>query len=163
VGRGLSDTDVGWAMIAAIREFDQRPYSGSRMILLVSDGGAKLDDETRHDIQAGLLRNRIALTWIYLRSVNGPDFTRSQQDESRSELALHRFFQTLQTPYRAYQVQTPEDLGQAIADVGKRQNFPLDYLERIPREDFSRHCLAAAALCCVVLLGYRSMQLRGWT
>ena len=46
IGRGLSDTDVGWAMIAAIKEFDQRRYSGSRIILLVSDGGAKLDDET---------------------------------------------------------------------------------------------------------------------
>jgi mxaC protein len=163
LGRGLSDTDVGWATIAAIKEFDQRPYAGSRMILLVSDGGAKLDEETRHDIQAGLLRNRIALTWIYLRSVNGPDFNQPQQDESRSELALHRFFETLRTPYRVYQVQTAEDLGQAITDVGKRQTLPLDYLERIPRQDFSRHCLAAAALCCVVLLGYRSIQLRAWT
>jgi mxaC protein len=164
VGRGLSDTDVGWAMITAIKEFDQRVYSGSRIILLVSDGGAKLDEETRHEIAAGMLKNRIALNWIYLRSVNGPDFNNPQgQSEAMSEIALHRFFQTLRTPYRAYQAQTPEDLAQAIAEVGKQQNFPLDFLEQIPRQDYSRHCLAAAALCCLSLLIYRAMQLRSWT
>jgi mxaC protein len=162
VGRGLSDTDVGWALITAIKEFDRRPYSGSRIILLVSDGGAKLDEETQREIQAGMLKNRIALNWIYLRSVNGPDFNHPREDDAMAEIVLHRFFQSLQTPYSAYQAQTPEDLAQAIAEVGKLQNFPLDFLERVPRQDYSRHCLALAALCCLMLLIYRSMQLRSW-
>jgi mxaC protein len=162
VGRGLSDTDVGWALLTAIKEFDQRAYTGSRIILLVSDGGAKLDEETQRDIRAGMLRNRIALNWIYLRSVNGPDFNHPQQDDAMPEIVLHRFFQTLQTPYRAYQAQTPEDLAQAIAEVGRQQNFPLDFVEQIPRQDWSRHSLAIAALCCLMLLVYRSVQLRSW-
>jgi mxaC protein len=162
VGRGLSDTDVGWAMIAAIKEFDQRAYTGSRIILLVSDGGAKLDEPTQREIFAGMLMNRIALNWIYLRSVNGPDFNNPDAYGDSLEIALHRFFQTLRTPYRAYQAQTPEDLAQAIAEVGKQQNFPLDYLEQIPRQDYSRYCLALAALCCAMLLVYRSLQLRSF-
>jgi len=162
VGRGLSDTDVGWAMIAAIKEFDQRAYTGSRIILLVSDGGAKLDEPTQREIFAGMLKNRIALNWIYLRSVNGPDFNNPDAYGDSLEVALHRFFQTLRTPYRAYQAQTPEDLAQAIAEVGKQQNFPLDYLEQIPRQDYSRYCLALAALCCALLLIYRSLQLRSF-
>ena len=164
VGRGLSDTDVGGAMIAAIKAFDQRSYSGSRIILLVSDGGAKLDEQTQRDITQSLLKNRIALNWIYLRSVNGPDFTNlDAQGEAMPEIMLHRFFQTLRTPYRAYQAQTPEDLAQAIAEVGKQQNFPLDFWEQIPRYDYSRHCLVAGAVCCLVLLIYRATQLRSWT
>jgi mxaC protein len=163
VGRGLSDTDVGAAMLAAIKEFDQRAYTGSRIILLVSDGGAKLDEQTQREIQAGMLKNRIALDWIYLRSVNGPDFSHPEAHSDSLEIALHRFFQTLRTPYIAYQAQTPEDLAQAIAEVGRQQNFPLDYLEQIPRQDYSRYCLALAALCCASLLAYRSMQLRSWT
>jgi len=163
VGRGLSDTDVGWALITAIKEFDQRAYSGSRIILLVSDGGAKLDDETRREIAAGMLKNRIALNWIYLRSVNGPDFNSPRPDDAMSEIVLHRFFQTLPTPYHAYQAQTPEDLAQAIAEVGRQQNFPLDFLEQIPRQDYSRHCLVVAVLACLLLLAYRSVQLRSWT
>ena len=162
VGRGLSDTDVGWALITAIKDFDQRRYTGSRIILLVSDGGAKLDEETRRDITEGLRKNRIALNWIYLRSVNGPDFVSAQPDENAAELVLHRFFQSLPIPYRAYQAQTPEDLAQAIAEVGKQQNFPLDYPERIPRRDFSGYFFAIAAACCLLLFLYHAMQLKSF-
>jgi len=163
IGRGLPDTDVGEALLAAIAEFDNRVYSGSRIILLLSDGGAMLDSETRREIQAGLSRNRIALNWIYLRSVNGADFHALDAKSSvKPEIALHRFFSSLPTPYRTWQAETPEDIGNAVTDVGREQNFPLDYPETIPRQDFSHHCMAAAALCCLVLIALRSMQLRTW-
>jgi mxaC protein len=164
VGRGLTNTDVGRALNAAIHEFDQRAYSGSRIILLVSDGGAKLDADMRLQLREGLSRNRITLNWIYLRSVNGADFNAiSEHSETLPEIALHRFFQTLHTPYQAYQAMSPEDLAEAVTDIGKQQNFPIDFLEQIPRRDYSRYFLSAAALFCAVLLVYRSMQLRSWS
>lgn len=164
VGRGLANTDVGAALLAAIAEFDQRTYTGSRIILLVSDGGAKLDAATRRLIYSGLTRNRIALNWIYLRSVNGADFNAPPgKTDVTPEIALHRFFRTLQTPYRAWQAQTPEDIAIAVADVGREQNFPLDFPEQVPRQDYGRHCIAAAALACLMLLAIRSLQLRTWT
>jgi mxaC protein len=163
VGRGLGDTDVGKAMLAAIGEFEQRPYSGSRIILLVSDGGAQLDDPTRRRIHSGMLRNRIALYWIYIRSFNSPVLDAQDRDsEAVPEIALHRFFQTFGTPYQAYQAEVPEDLAKAVADVGKQQNLPLDFVERIPREDYSRYLVAAAAFACLMLLAYRSMLLKSW-
>jgi len=163
VGRGLGDTDVGRAMLAAIGEFEQRPYSGSRIILLVSDGGTHLDDTTRRRIRAGMLRHRIALYWIYIRSFNSPSLdAQDRASEAVPEIALHHFFQTLATPYRAYQAEVPEDLAKAVADVGKQQNLPLDYVERIPRKDYSRHFVVAAALACLMLLAYRSVLLRSW-
>jgi mxaC protein len=105
-------------LIAAIAQFDQRAYSGSRIMLLVSDGGANMDDEMMRLIRTGLARNRIALYWIYLRSYNSPmlDTTETRWENS-PEMALHRFFQTLQTPYRAYQAEDPESLSRAVADV----------------------------------------------
>ena len=163
VGRGLGDTDVGNALTAAIGEFEQRPYSGSRIILLVSDGGAQLDDATRRRIRAGLLRNRITLYWIYIRSFNSPALdVQDGGSEAVPEIALHRFFQALATPYQAYQAEIPEDLAKAVADVGRQQNLPLDFVERIPRQDYSRHFVALAALACLMLLAYRSMLLRSW-
>ena len=63
-GPGLSSTDVGRALLAAIAEFDTREYTGSRAILLVSDGGAQLDPPTRQRITAGMARNRVALYWL---------------------------------------------------------------------------------------------------
>jgi mxaC protein len=164
IGRGMPNTDVGAALLAAIGEFDRRAYTGSRIILLVSDGGAKLDTATRRLIQAGMTQNRIALNWIYLRSVNGADFNApAGMNSVTPEIALHRFFLTLRTPYRAYQAETPEDIAKAVADVGRQQNFPIDFAEEIARQDYSRYFLAAAALSCLLLLLYRAVQLRSWT
>jgi mxaC protein len=162
-GRGLADTEVGRALIAGIAQFDQRAYSGSRIMLLVSDGGAHLDEETRKRIRLGLARNRIALYWIYLRSYNSAMLdTNDPRWDNAPEIALHRFFQSLQTPYRAYQAEEPGDLSRAVADVGRQQNLPLDFMEQIPRQDYSRYFIAFAAFSCALLLLYRSMLLRSW-
>jgi mxaC protein len=164
IGRGLANTEVGRALLAAIGEFDRRAYSGSRIILLVSDGGAYLDEPTQQRILAGLARNRIALYWIYLRSYNSPILDSTADSGGNApEIALHNFFQTLRTPYRVYQAEVPEDLAKAVADVGRQQNFPLDFLEQVPRQDFSRRFIAAAAICCLLLLLGRSLSMRSWT
>ena len=162
-GRGLAETEVGRALLAAIGEFDDRAYTGSRIILLVSDGGAHLDEDVANRIRRGLARNRIALYWIYLRSYNSADLNSTlARWENAPEMALHRFFRSLQTPYRSYQAEAPEDLARAVKDVGQQQNLPLDYFERIPRADYSRYFIAFAAVCCALLLAYRTLLLRSW-
>src|ERR1700722_4902398 len=119
-GPGLSSTDVGRALLAAIAEFDVREYTGSRAVLLVSDGGAQLDPPTRQRITAGMRRNRIALYWLYLRSINGASLdTDDPQADAIAEVAMNRFFQSMSTPYHAYQASEPQDLVQAVADVGR--------------------------------------------
>lgn len=163
IGRGLSDTDVGRALAAAIGEFDRRAYTGSRIVLMVSDGGARLDAATKQRLHAAAVRNRVSLAWIYLRSVNGPKLdTPGEAGEAVPEIALHRFFQTLPGGYRAYEAEDPADLARAVADVGRRENFPLDYTERVPRRDFSRIALGAALACCVLLLALRAVTLGAW-
>ena len=163
IGRGLADTDVGRAVLAATEEFDHRVYSGSRIILLVSDGGSDLTDATRERIRAALARNRVALYWIYLRTYNSP--TLDDTDPNRAgtpEMALHKFFQTLSTPYRAYQAEEPEDLAKAVADVGREQNSPLDFTELVPRVSYARYFLGVAAFACLMLLAYRALLIRRW-
>jgi mxaC protein len=162
-GRGIADTEVGRALSAAIEAFDDRAYSGSRIILLVSDGGAHLDEATSAGIRNGLARNRIALYWLYLRSYNSASLDAQEARwENAPEMALHRFFQTLHTPYRAYEAEVPEDLAKAVADVGRQQNLPLEFSEKIPREDYSRVFIAIAACACLVLLLLRSLMLRSF-
>jgi len=164
VGRGLADTEVGRALVAATAQFDQRAYSGSRIMLLVSDGGAHLDEDTMKHIRIGLARNRVALYWIYLRSYNSAMLDSTDERwQNAPEMALHRFFQTLQTPYRVYQAEDPESLSRAVADVERQQNLPLDFMEQIPRQDYARRFLAVAAFSCAVLLLYRSMLVRSWS
>jgi mxaC protein len=162
-GAGLSDTDVGRALLAAIAEFDQREYTGSRIILLVSDGGAFLTEPVRAVIRSRLLRDRISLYWIHLKSYNTPALDSEEPGAERAaEVALHRFFKTLQTPYKVYEAEVQEDLAKAVADVGRQQNLPLDYLEQLPRADFSRLFVSLAAVACALLLAGRALLLRKW-
>jgi mxaC protein len=162
-GRGLSNTDVGRALLAGIEQFEPREYSGSRIILLVSDGGTFMTEAIQRRIRAGLQRNRISLYWIHLKSYNSPDLdSEGPRSERAPEVALHRFFLTLRSPYRVYEAEVKEDIAKAIADVDRQQNFPLDYIERFPRADYTRHFILIAAIACVVLLGGRMLSLRSW-
>src|SRR3984957_912199 len=160
----LSNTDGGRALLAAIAESDTRESTGSRAVLLVSDGGAQLDPPTRQRITAGMRRNRIALYWLYLRSINGASLDDNDPDAAAiAEVAMHRFFQSMGTPYHPYQVSEPKDLVQAVAEVGGQQNLPLDYLEQVPRRSYERACFALGALACLALLGFSALQLRSWS
>ncbi|MCB1906394.1 MAG: VWA domain-containing protein [Rhodocyclaceae bacterium] len=162
VHRGLSETDVGRALVSSLARFEKRAYTGSRIILLVSDGGARLDRDTQMAIRAGFERQRVTLYWIYLKGFGRPDLEQAGEASAAiPEVALHRFFQTLPTPYRAYQAESPEDLAAAVADVGREQNHPLDFEERIPRSDHSRRFVAAALLLVASLLVARRWELRG--
>ena len=161
VHRGLSETDVGRALISSVARFENRAYTGSRIILLVSDGGARLDEDIRLAIRAGFERQRVALYWIYLKGFGRPDLEQAgEASEAIPEVALHRFFETLPTPYRAYQAESPEDLAAAVEDVGRQQNHPLDFEELIPRQDYSRHIIVTALLLVATLLAAGRWQLR---
>ncbi len=163
-GRGLSNTDVGRALLASIQEFEPREYTGSRIVLLVSDGGTFVLDEIQRRIRAGLQRNRISLYWIHLKSYNSPPLDSQEPGSERApEVMLHRFFQTLRTPYRLYEAEVKDDLARAVADVGRQQNLPLDYVEQFPRSDYSRGFVIVAAFACALLLAGRAISLRRWT
>lgn len=166
VGRGLSDTDIGRGLVSAAALFDQRPYTGSRLVLLVSDGGAQLDPDARERIATQLKRNRIALYWIYIRSVNGPGLEPAAGESEAAaytpERSLHRYFESIGTPYRAYTAQDPEALAHAIADVARLENLPIHYVELLPQRDLASACYALAAAGAVLSLAVALLRVRGW-
>jgi mxaC protein len=199
IGRGLPNTNMGAALQTAISAFEQRSYSGSRVILLMSDGGARLDAARQQRIAAGLARNRISLYFIYIRSSSiSPDLIgvdvsddgqppsgtapvmtgegdsmpgtggaqaalASQPREEAGELALHRFFSSLATPYRLYQSDDAQAMAAALAEIDRQQNLPLTFFERVPRQDDSGKFFIAALLCSILLLASRAFQLGRWT
>lgn len=165
VGRGLPDTLMGRALLAAIDQFEHRRYTGSRVIVIVSDGGAQLDDDQRRRIAAGLARQRIGLYWIYIRSgPNSPDLSQPVAGtlDSEEEAALHAFFKTLATPYHLFQTDDPQALASAIAEIDRQQNYPLSDVQQVPRLDYGPACFFAALLCCLGLLACRALQLHDW-
>lgn len=166
IGRGLSETDVGLGLIEAIRFFDNRPYTGSRVVMLISDGGAKLSLGMRERITQLLERHRVALYWLYLRSRNSPGIADEVDGRVPAETAparaLHTFFSGMGTPYRVYDTENPQALARAIADVNRLQNLPIRYHDLVPRRDLSALCYAAALALLIVMIAAKLLEVRRW-
>lgn len=166
IGRGLSETDVGLGLIQAIRFFDKRPYTGSRIVMLISDGGAKLDLRTRERIESLLKRHRVALYWIYIRSRNSPgiwtDVDNPDSDEIAPARALHKFFASMETPYRAYDTENPQALERAIADVNRLQNLPIHHKDLVPRRDLSGICYGIALALVLLMIAAKMLEITRW-
>jgi mxaC protein len=163
IGRGLTETDIGRALLAGIEAFKDRAYTGSRVIVLVSDGGAVLDPPTQTRIREGLARERISLYFIYIRSAtNSPDLYQDSVgpiEASTPEWVLHGWFRTLPTPYRVFQAKDPASIGAAVTALDRQQNLPLTYEERIARVDLRGVALAVAAALAALLLVARLLVL----
>lgn len=161
VGSGLGDTDVSGALLAAIARFDDRPANGNRILLLVSDGGAPITPQARTEIAANLRRNKITLYWIYLRSFNQPPLSESADPayDRSVEVAMHRFFSALDTPYRAFEAESPSAMDHAVAELSRLQMLPISYQVKVPRADGAWLAFLCAALAFVLLLALRMRHL----
>ncbi len=167
VGRGLSETNIGRALDAALDPFEDRPYTGSRIVMLVSDGGDRLDPDTRELLTHRLRKLRVSVYWLYLRSPNSPGLTPAAGEsaaaaESVPEMMLHRFFQSLPTPYRAYEAADVQALQRAIDDVNRLEKLPIAHDELVPRRDLAPWGHGAALLAVLLLLAARSLEIRRW-
>jgi mxaC protein len=163
-GRGMPDTELDRGMLAAIAQFEGRLSSGRRAIVLVSDGGALLDEPMQRRIREGLQRNKIALYFIYLRSsIYSPDLNATLPTSANSaEAQLHRYFLTLGTPYRLFQAEDPKAMMAAIAEINRQQNATTTFIEHLPRQDLSPYCFALALFCAALLVLLHQLQVRSW-
>ncbi len=165
VGRGLTDTDVGNGIIAAAKLFDDQPYTGSRLVLLISDGGARLDLATRKQIANLLKQNRVALYWIYISSRNSPAIGTSlqnQADETAPARTLHAFFNTLETPYRLFDAEDPDALATAIAEVNRLQSLPIRSFDLVPRKHAAGVFYSLGLALLSVLVAVELMEKQRW-
>lgn len=167
IGRGLSETNIGRALEVGLEMFEGRPYNGSRILMLVSDGGDRMDPDTRERLSKMARRQRVSIYWLYLRSANSPGLTLAEGDsaaaaESVPELLLHDFFNALETPYRAYEASDTKALERAIEDVNRQEKLPITYDELVPRRELAPWAHALALLAVGLLLAARSLEIRRW-
>ena len=160
----LGDTDIGRGLLGAIRTFDNQRYRGSRVIILASDGGGHIDEDMQREIALRLKRARITLYWLYIRSFGAPtllsesSLIAADTADVVAEQSLHRFFSTMGSPYRAFQADSPTALQEAIDEVGRLENAPLEYAEVRPRHELELPLLAGALLAVLLLLAARRRE-----
>lgn len=161
---GLAFTNVAKGLGMGLSYFQDQPHTGSRVIVLVSDGAATLDHRAQRVLREWFERYQVSLYWFFLRTENGLGITSepgSPQDDNprvMPERYLDQFFRTLPIPYHAYEVDTPESLEAAIHQLDDLESLPLVYNELIPRNDLTRLCFLSALLAVLMLVGIKALE-----
>ncbi len=163
----LAYTHVSKGLGMALSFFQQKTQStGSRIVILVSDGAAAIDSDSEQKLREWFKQQQVRLYWLFLRTANSPGIydkpadSRDDNAQAMPELYLHKFFSSLGSPYQAYEAENPDALKKAIADINQLENLPMHYVERIPRQDLANACYVFATVMLLLLLGVKFCEVR---
>ncbi|OUW06049.1 MAG: hypothetical protein CBD16_00570 [Betaproteobacteria bacterium TMED156] len=143
LGRGLAETDIAAVLTKGLSYFEDRPYTASRVIMLISDGGAQIDPITRQKIKEDANRLQVSFYWIYLRGRGSPGIVDEDIQEIEGagavpEYFLNKYFKNLGVPYKVYEASDSDQLKSALEDVDKLQKLPTRFTEIVPPQSFSK-------------------------
>lgn len=167
-GNSLFQTNIGGGLTKSIELFKKVPDSGSRAIILISDGAGRVSDMVQQKLRDWLQRYNISLYWIVLRQPNGitifdPKYTESGYDgHIPTEIILYQYFQTLRTPFNAYEASDPKSLEAAIADINSKEKKQIHYMEKIPGHDYTNICYWIAVVMIGILLAVKYLEVKTW-
>lgn len=164
-GLALTNVGKGLAMAQSMHDADIVSVDdmaggvANRAIVLVSDGAAVIDRKMQQKLEAAFLKRPVNLYWIFLRTegsrgiFEAPDPDKPDTPRAMPERHLNLFFENLKIPYRAFEVENPSAVGEAIATIDKLERRPMRYHERIPQKDLSAlaYSIALGALILLVL------------
>jgi mxaC protein len=157
LGKGLSETNMAKALVKAADMYKGQTYRGSRIVMLVSDGGQELESEQQTKIKALYQDLNITLYWIYMRSMQGMTLDESEDDNflwlDTPERKLHTFFNSIEMPYRAFEVESVKTFSEVLDEIDRQQYQTLIVEETLPREpkDKPFYWLALFAMLILVL------------
>ncbi len=166
-GNALFQTNIGSGLTSGAGLFDKMPDSGSRAVILLSDGAGRIDANTEQKIRDWFDRMHIGLYWIVLRQPGGlsifnKDYKPQENQPLPPEIELYEFFKTMKTPFNAYEAEDPKTLQLAINDINRKEKKPIKYMEKIPGKDFSNLCFLIAAIMISLLLGVKYLEVKTW-
>lgn len=157
LGKGLSETNMAAALVRSAMMFEGKMYRGSRIVLLVSDGGQHLNEEEQAQIRALYRRLDLTLYWVYMRTIKGMTLDENDNEnrlwKGSPERKLHSFFKSLNQPYRVFETEELKDFSEALDDIDQQQYQTLVVEETVPRESKEKlfYWLAMNAMILLVL------------
>jgi mxaC protein len=166
-GNALFQTNIGSGLTSGAGLFDKVPDSGSRALILLSDGGGRIDADTQQKIREWLDRLHIGLYWIVLRQPGGlsifdTTYVPPEDNALPPQIELNEFFKTLNSPFHAYEADDPKSLAAAIADINQKEKKPIRYHEQIAGKNFTHLFYLLAALMVGFLLLVKYLEVRTW-
>lgn len=165
-GNSLFQTNIGGGLTSAVSLFEKVPDSGSRAIILISDGGGRVGADAQQKLRDWLQLYNISLYWIILKKPGGrslfDEYIRPDTEALPAERELHEYFKSFKTPFQVYEAEDPKSLETAIADINQKEKKPIKYFERIPGNDFTNYCYLLAMLMIALLLSVKYLEVRTW-
>jgi mxaC protein len=163
---GINQTNIGAGITEAISLFDRIQSSGSRAIILLSDGAGKISPRVKQKISEQLELKKLNLYWIVLRE---PDdisiFTKGQTypvDNMPPSIELDQYFHSIRIKYKAYEADNPTALQSALQDIDSRERNIIQYAVSVPGHDYTRDLIVLALVLSVIILIVKNLRVHSW-
>lgn len=167
LGKGMSETNLAQSLLKAMDYFKGEKYRGSRVVLLVSDGGEKFSEEEKAEIKQTFRNNRLSLYWIYLKSIDDFSLVKMADEpiawNELPERKLHTFFAKMQVPYKVFEVDNDAKVTNAFIEIDQAQSETIIVNEIQPKEPKAHIFLSIAILSLIPLVMVRLYSLWGIT
>jgi len=164
-GSALNQTNIGAGITEAVSLFDNIQSSGSRAVILLSDGAGKLSPRVKRKISEQLVGKKLNLYWIVLRE---PDdisiFTKETYTEDKvpDSIVLDQFFKSLKIKYKAFEADNPTTLQSALQYIDSKEKNMIQYSVSIPGHDYSRNLIVLALVLSLFILIIKNLRVHSW-
>ncbi|MEJ6612147.1 MAG: vWA domain-containing protein [Porticoccus sp.] len=164
-GNALFQTNIGAGLTSSAALFNEVADSGSRAIILLSDGAGRIDANTQQKIRDWFDRFDIGLYWIVLKQQKGisifdKNFVPRDEEQPPPQIELYEYFSTFRSPFKAYEAEDPKSLETAIKDISLKEKKPIAYSERIPGKSYSLPLLLTALFLSLLLLLLKFIEVK---
>ena len=164
-GNALFQTNIGAGLTSSAALFNEVADSGSRAVILLSDGAGRIDANTQQKIRDWFDRFDIGLYWIVLKQEGGisifdEDYVPRDEDQLPPQIELYEYFSTFRSPFKAYEAEDPKSLETAIKDISLKEKKPIAYSERIPGKSYSLPVLLTALFLSLLLLLLKFIEVK---
>lgn len=161
---GINQTNIGAGITEGVSLFDDIASSGSRAIILLSDGAGKISPRVKQKIHEQLTSKKLNLYWIVLREPD--DISIFGKNEGYVSvppvIELNQYFKSLKIKYRAYEADNPTALQSALQDIDAREKNVIQYAVNMPGHDYTRDLILLALGLCVLLFIVKNLRVHSW-
>jgi len=173
-GNALFQTNIGAGLTSSAELFNGVADSGSRAIILVSDGAGRIDADTQQKIRDWFDQFQIGLYWIVLRQPDGisifdENYVNDQMLQYKRDddplppaLELYEYFKTFRSPFQAFEAEDPKSLEKAIGEINLKEKKPITYTEIIPGKNHSLILLITAFIMSLVFLILKFLEVKSF-
>ena len=158
----MNQTNIGAGVTQGASLFDQIESSGSRAVILLSDGAGKVSPRVKLKLKKEMEAKGLSLYWIVLREPDGVSiFTKKvyTEDTAPAPIALDNYFKSLKIKYKAYEADNPATLQSAIQDINAREKKTIQYEVTIAGRDYSTHFIIIAGIISLLILIAKNLRI----